>query len=112
MIRHFNNIEINNTIDIYRKSSHNLESEIFYYKNIPSCIREYFPALIKWDVNSKWYDMEKIKGLTISKLFLSYQLSEPLLLKIFDKLDFIHNCIEVNSSISIYDNYLKKMKQR
>lgn len=112
MMRHFNNIEINNTIDIYRKSSHNLESEIFYYKNIPSCIREYFPALIKWDVNSKWYDMEKIKGLTISKLFLSYQLSEPLLLKILDKLDLIHNCIEVNSSISIYDNYLKKMKQR
>lgn len=115
MIRDFNNIEKKNTIDVYRKSSHNLESEIFYYKNIPSNIREYFPALIKWDVNSKWYDMEKIKGLTISKLYVKYQLSESLLIRIVDNLHSIHNCMkvnEINSFISIYDNYLKKLKQR
>ena len=114
MIRDFNNIECNNTIEIYRKSSDNLSSEIYYYKNIPSNVREYFPALIKWDVNSKWYDMEKIKGLTISKLFLTYQLSESLLIRVMDSIHLIHNSIKYDNlnDISIYDNYVNKMKTR
>uniref|UniRef100_A0A6C0BPT7 Nucleotidyl transferase domain-containing protein n=1 Tax=viral metagenome TaxID=1070528 RepID=A0A6C0BPT7_9ZZZZ len=114
MIRDFNNISTNNTIEVYRKSSENLSSEIFYYKNIPSTIREYFPALIKWDTHSHWYDIEKIRGVTISKIFLAYQLSDTMLIKVMDVIFSIHNCSvsETSETISIYDNYSKKIRNR
>ena len=42
--RYFNKIE-NNSIEIYRKSSKNLDGEIYYYKNIPKIIKKNFPLL-------------------------------------------------------------------
>ena len=42
--------------------------------------------------NNKWYEMEKINGIPLSKIFLSEELTENKLNHIFGSLERIHNC--------------------
>ena len=81
--RYFNKIE-NNSIEIYRKSSKNLDGEIYYYKNIPKIIKKNFPLLIDHDENNTWYSMEKVNGLSVSTLYISELLTIKNLKDIMD----------------------------
>ena len=109
--RYFNKIE-NNSIEIYKKISNNLDGEIYYYKNIPSEIKKCFPLLIDYDENNTWYTMEKVKGLSASTLYTSELLTKKNLKDIMDSIKKIQN-IEINEKkINIYSNYLNKIKKR
>ena len=113
MIRDFNSIKPSTTIEVYRKSSHDLSSEIYYYRNIPNEVRDLFPVFIRHDKNNKWYDIERINGLTVSKMFLSNQLNESHLKTIIQKIHSLHSVeLTACSHVNIYENYAKKLKHR
>lgn len=109
--RSFNSVE-SVSINLYRKKSNDLSGEIYYYNNIPCEIKDLFPLMIRYDENLTWYDMEKINGIPISKLYLSEELSIDLLEIIFNSLNRIHKVKKCNESVNIYSNYLKKLENR
>jgi capsule biosynthesis phosphatase len=110
--REFN--ELNSSfIEIYKKKSVNLSGEIYYYQNIPKKIKDMFPLFINYDENNTWYEIEKIKGLTVSVLYVSELLSLITLHSIMDSIKRIHSCnYDKNSKINIYENYSKKLEKR
>jgi len=109
--RYFNKIE-NNSIEIYKKSSKNLDGEIYYYKNIPKKIKRNFPLLIDYDENNTWYSMEKVNGLSVSTLYISELLTMKNLKDIMDAIKNIQSIEISGEKINIYDNYLRKIETR
>ena len=110
--RDFNSLT-STSLQIFRKSSDDLSGEIYYYNNIPNEIKDIFPILVNSDPNNKWYDMEKINGIPISKLYLSEELTTEQLGHIMGSINRIHNSKSViNQNINIYSNYAEKLKKR
>ena len=112
--RDFNEI-INDKMDIIIKKSDNnkLQGEIHYYLNIPLKLKKYFPIFINY--GSNWYSLEKIKGITMSYLFVNESLSDKLFmdyLKIFHKIHSIQIDQSSSININIYDNYVNKIIER
>jgi capsule biosynthesis phosphatase len=112
--RDFNNLTTTNIIEVLKKNSNNLDGQIYYYLNIPSKIKDLFPFFFSYDtINFKWYDMEKINGIPISKLYIKNELNLDLFSSILSNLDKIHECTIVESfELNIYENYCKKLKNR
>lgn len=110
--RNFNQIE-KTSIEIYTKKSDDLSGEIYYYKNIPAQIKDLFPILIDYDINNKWYKMEKIQGITVSYLFLNELLNDNSLIHIMNSIKRIHSVdTEINDALNIYENYSNKLIKR
>lgn len=110
--RSFNSVE-NISINLYRKTSESLDGEIYYYRNIPLEIKDLFPLMVRYDENFTWYDMEKINGIPISKLYLSEELNNNILDIILNSINRIHDVNKENiDEINIYDNYVKKIEKR
>ena len=111
--RDFHSI-VNNHINTLYKHGQDLSGEIHYYLNIPDLLRENFPKFIDYDIHHKYYQMEKVEGIPISKLYLSGDLSIEQFQKIIDILAIMHSYqIQENSKeINIYLNYADKLKQR
>lgn len=112
--RDFNQLD-RKSIETFTKKSNDLSGEIYYYKNIPSEIKDLFPVLLDFCVDNKWYTMEKINGITLSNLYLNELLTGETLIHIMNSIRRIH-CVDVNKlnegDINIYDNYSKKLIQR
>lgn len=114
--RSFNSIE-HNTIDVYTKTSQDLTGEIYYYKNIPSQIKDMFPILVDYDEHNKWYTVEKVNGLTVSNLYISELLTRETLLHVMSSIKRIQSTsIEGNDThtqpVNIYSNYKGKLVTR
>lgn len=110
--REFNSIK-KTSVMTYLKESDDLSGEIYWYNNIPLKIKDMFPIMFNYDVNFKWYEMEKINGIPLSKIFLSEELTENKLNHIFGSLERIHNCEkEIIDDLNIYSNYNSKMIER
>ena len=113
--REFNTLELNN-IETYKKNSHDLSGEIYYYKNIPHEIKDLFPIFIDYDINNKWYIVEKIKGITLNSLFVNELLNEEILMHVMNSIKRIQNVKIIDKSIindiNIYANYASKLKDR
>ncbi len=113
--RSFNEIK-GSTIETYIKTSNNkkLEGEIHWYNNIPTKIKDMFPIFIRYDEeNYKWYEMEKINGISITKIYLSGDMQDTLFNAILGSIDRIHNSYKIeNTDINIYCNYSNKLKER
>ena len=88
--RDFNTIE-HNTIETYKKKSSDLSGEIYYYNHIPQNLKDLFPLLIDYDIDNKWYIMEKIIGNTATSLYLDELLTSETLIHIMNSLIRIHN---------------------
>jgi len=112
--RSYNTLEIN-TIEVYMKSSDDLSGEIYYYNNIPNSIKDLFPIFIDYDTNNKWYKIEKIKGITVTNLFLNELLTSNTLIHIMNSIKRIQD-VDIsnydNQKLNIYDNYSNKLKKR
>lgn len=112
--RDFNEI-VSEKLDIIIKKSNNtnkLQGEIYYYSNIPNEIKKYFPIFI--DHGEDWYSIEKIKGITMSYIYVNESLSIELFesyLYIFKEIHML-NKSHISEKINIYDNYSKKIKER
>ena len=112
--RSFNSI-VSSTIDTFTKYSNNLECEIFYYNNIPQSIKHFFPLFIRCDSsNNKWYQVEKIKGITANEMLLSQILNTNHLKSILQSIHTIHftPIKDISSNVNIYANYSNKLYRR
>ena len=120
--RDFNNIsDIDNNV-ILKKSDENLSCQIEYYLNIPNELKDIFPIFIDYDRdNYKWYRMEKIYGIPVSKLFLAKELTVEQFISILDTLKRIHKVSNdtckktenfMNNMENMYKNYSQKMIKR
>jgi capsule biosynthesis phosphatase len=114
--RDFNSVT-KTSLEIIKKESNNgLDGEIHYYLNIPLEIKDMFPILFDYDTqNFKWYNIEYINGIPVSKLFLSQELNLTQFQNILNSIDRIHNCKFENikmDDVNIYDNYSNKLKKR
>jgi capsule biosynthesis phosphatase len=110
--REFNLLE-NSSIQTCKKTSDDLSGEIYYYSNIPNEIKDIFPIMLNYDINGKWYDMEKVNGIPISKLYLDQELSKDQLRHLFGSILRIQSCkVDNNEDINIYENYCSKLKTR
>ncbi len=110
--REFNLLE-NSSIQTCKKTSDDLSGEIYYYSNIPNEIKDIFPIMLYYDINGKWYDMEKVNGIPVSKLYLDQELSKDQLKHIFGSIIRIQSCrLDNNEDINIYENYCSKLKNR
>ena len=119
--RYFNEIELNQ-IEIYKKTSDNLKGQIMYYLNIPNELKDNFPFFLNYDYQDyKWYNMEKINGVSVSKLYIAEELTTPQFLNILDKISKIHQFnksstntenIKNSENINIYKNYSDKLQKR
>jgi capsule biosynthesis phosphatase len=110
--REFNSIE-STSIQVCKKLSDDLSGEIYYYNNIPNEIKDIFPVMLKFDIKYTWYEMEKINGIPISKLYLDQELTKDQLFHIFGSIIRIQSCkINNGNDINIYCNYSEKLKKR
>lgn len=110
--RSFNELELN-TIETFTKKSNDLSGEIYYYKNIPFETKDLFGLMIDYDINNKWYKMEKIKGLTATTLYLSELLTKDNLKHIMNSIKRIQSVsVEDKDDVNIYYNYYKKVNTR
>lgn len=113
--REFNKLEINN-IETYKKLSNDLSGEIYYYQNIPCDIKDLFPLFIDYDINNKYYIVEKIKGITLNSLYINELLNEDMLINVMNSIKRLQN-VNINdksifNDINIYANYASKLKDR
>lgn len=106
--RSFHQIQ-NDSIDLITKKGNDLSGEINYYLNIPKELKDIFPLMINYDINNKWYQMEKINGLNTSHLYVNELLTKDHLKHIIGTLNRIHQ-IEIIQKIEI--NYLEKINER
>lgn len=110
--RDFNEI-IPESMNIITKKSNTfkLKGEIYYYQNIPSNIKQYFPIFLKHGEN--WYSIEKINGITLSYLFVNESLTCDIFNRFLNNIKIIHNSVDFkNENINIYDNYKNKIISR
>jgi len=118
--RSFNDIELNQ-IEIYKKTSNDLKGQIMYYLNIPNELKELFPFFLNYDYQDyKWYNMEKINGVSMSKLYISEELTEIQFLNLLNTISKMHKYNKSDTSsdkniisqINIYKNYAAKLEKR
>lgn len=106
------------SINLLRKSSvgtGNLAGEIYYYQNIPPEIKDLFPVFVNYDENcDTWFEMEKINGIPVSKLYLSRGLTKLHLEHVMGSIRRIHAAKPpVNlQEVDIYVNYAQKLRER
>ena len=111
--RSFNEI-VDHSIETYKKISDDLSGEIYYYRNIPSELKDLFPLFIDYDKDNKWYLVEKINGLTASTVYLSGLLTKETLKHIMNTVRRIQalSIDGLNDDVNIYANYLDKLEMR
>ena len=112
--RSYNTLEVN-TLETYKKKSENLSGEIYYYLNIPYKIKDLFPIMIDYDINNKWYIVEKIKGITLNSLYVNQLLNKDTLIHVMNTIKRIQSSnadISHVDNINIYSNYANKLKKR
>ena len=115
--RDFNSLQ-SSSIELFKKESFDLSGEIHFYLNIPKTIKDMFPLMIDYDTDKyKWYKMERINGIPISKLFINSELTPCILDNIMNSIHRIHNTINtfditLYQNINIYANYKNKIIKR
>jgi len=105
--RKFNSIENNFTETITKNG--NVDGEIYYYENIPNKLKDLFPLYFGNNKNS--FTIEKIKGITLSDLYLSGLLSKNTLSHVLNSIIRIQKEY-TEEKVNIYDIYDKKLIER
>lgn len=90
--RSFNSVT-GDTFPLIRKTSRHgaakdIRSEIYYYKNIPETVKDMFPILV--DHGDDYYRVERIHGRTLSDLYVSGELTRPMIAAVVNSLRRIH----------------------
>jgi len=119
--RSFNTVvEIDNQI-IKQSSAKSFEGEVYFYKNLPKELSQYFPKIfdIEYVAATTRYSvkMQKISGPTFSHLVTHRCLTEGRFVKMLNNLHEIHNFRKpsdtpVSEEINIYANYSSKVTGR
>jgi capsule biosynthesis phosphatase len=104
--RHFNDIEYKHNSVVKVTAN---DGEIYWYKNTPKSIENYFPKVISIDGNK--IEMERLDGVTYSYMYINKQLKENHLNDLMGALSEIHNSAK-SDIVDIYSNYSAKIKER
>jgi len=111
--RDFNTVFSDNKDTVKKISKNDLSGEIFYYKNIPKDVSDLFPAILKNSEDNKFYEIEKINGVPLSKIYLSGELTTSQLNCLINSIKKLHSTFyEDTQNIDIYENYSKKLTYR
>lgn len=112
----YNKIEKTDNIIIKHGKYKFMKGEIFFYKNIPNEIIDFFPKLIKYndDLNDPYIHIEHINGIPLYFLYKNNLITKKIIDDLFNILDKIHT---INNDIiitdnNIYNNYIPKIKNR
>jgi capsule biosynthesis phosphatase len=105
--RSFNKVEYTDNTVIKHTSN---EGEVYWYKNIPESVKEYFPKVI--NIQDNRIELERIDGVSYSYLYTSKQLTSNHLLVLISSLRNIHSCDKPIEAVNIYSNYSRKLRQR
>jgi len=108
--RDFNKISIKDNFVEKKSENDNIKGEIFYYENIPTNLKKYFPKLYSKTENS--FIIEKIDSLSFSYLFVNKILSMNNLEKLLNTIEYLHNNKPTFMNSNIYLNYSEKLKSR
>ena len=108
--RSFNSLVENLSETITKKGS-DLSGEIHYYENIPDELKDLFPIYF-FSESKKSYTMERIKGVTVTEIYLSEQMTETILESILGSITRIQNSFFKSENIDIYSNYSTKLESR
>ena len=108
--RHFNTVE-RTSISLYTKRSVDLSGEIFYYRNIPTIVKDVFPLMIDYGADNTWYSMENIDSLSASTLYTSELMTHDHLRHILGTLNRLHQ-VTPEDPTDIYANYIPKITGR
>lgn len=87
-------VRLNNRVVKTSKNISKLNSEIYYYRNIPDTVKHLFPefhGLHTSEYGCKGYEIELIKAPSASFLFTSESLTETHMLLIMDSLKQLHS---------------------
>lgn len=105
--RSFNKVEYtDNTVIKYTSN----EGEVYWYKNIPESVKEYFPKVI--NIQDNRIELERVNGVSYSYLYTSKQLTSNHLLVLISSLRNIHSYDKPTEAVNIYSNYSRKLRQR
>ena len=97
------------------QSPEGLAGEIYWYNHAPTELKDVVPMMTSYDADQhQWYDMEKVAGVTLSRLHLSGELLEKEFAATMGTHSRIHKATSLTSAdkINIYDNYARKMTTR
>lgn len=100
-----------NKVDYLEKSvikETNNPGEIYFYKNLPETVTDFFPVIHSIEKNK--ISMERIKGVNYSYLYTNEALREKDLQDLIDTLKYIHS--EGGKEEDIYSNYSRKLEKR
>ena len=86
----------------------NNPGEIYFYKNLPETIMDFFPVIHSIEKNK--ISMERIKGVNYSYLYTNEALREKDLQDLIDTLKYIHSGGKKEEDI--YSNYSRKLEKR
>ena len=114
--REFNTLGLS-SIETIVKSSENkvaLRGEIHWYENMPGDISDLFPRYLGKDKSEEKFEIEKIKGVSLSHLYLDQLVDQNLLINLLESISRIHasESPEKNDEVNIYANYSAKLKMR
>ena len=86
----------------------NNPGEIYFYKNLPETVTDFFPVIHLIEKNK--ISMERIKGVNYSYLYTNEALREKDLQDLIDTLKYIHSGGKKEEDI--YSNYSRKLEKR
>jgi capsule biosynthesis phosphatase len=86
----------------------NNPGEIYFYKNLPETIMDFFPVIHSIEKNK--ISMDRIKGVNYSYLYTNEALREKDLQDLIDTLKYIHSGGKKEEDI--YSNYSRKLEKR
>lgn len=94
-----------------------LESQIYYYKNIPENLTQYFPKFYNDNIQEQIceYTIDYINGIPLYFLHKNSLITEKIIDDLFNILNTIHNTNNENITIideNIHNNYFKKLYSR
>jgi capsule biosynthesis phosphatase len=106
--RSHNKIEIlENSI---KKYSSNISGEKYFYQNIPSDVKNFFPSIL--DSGENYITIEKIKGIPLSFINSNKTLTKDIIFSILNHIEVLHSAKKCEEEIDIYENYSKKLRER
>lgn len=89
-----------------------VRSQIHYYLNIPPTVRHLFPSMTDYAEDYSWYEMQLIKGLPLSQLFVSEIMSDAHMHLLLDRLEMLQRSRVPDVEVDLHANYSSKLKRR
>ena len=86
----------------------NLESEAFWYNNIPKEVSTYLPEVISADPNR--IELERINGIAFSYLYVNNSLTKHNLQNLLNSIEQVHSLYPDIATGDIYANYTRKLR--